>query len=633
MTIRKTMEVRKGDPKSWGTKKIHKSMQFVVEAPANSEVSLLLYKKGSDILEREIVFKEEFRQGRKYAVIVDNLDSAQYEYNYKINGMIVQDPCAYEIVGREKFGSIISDPNQVRCAFLSEQSYDWQQDTAPAIPYHSLVLYKLHVRGFSKQAKIPAKKKGTFAGIIEMIPYFKDLGINAIELMPAYEFAEISDDKTEDSVMIQARKESERVNYWGYGVGYYFAPKSSYSSSGNVQKEFRDMVRALHAAGIECIMEMFFPANTAPLLALHALWFWKMNYHVDGFHLIGDGVPYQLISSDSLLSGTKRMFAGVDENSQPEEMLGEYNIGFLQDMRRYLKSDEGMLPSVEFHIRRNTGRFGTVNYLAAQDGFTLFDAVSYNYRHNESNGEENHDGTDYNYTWNCGVEGPSRKLAIRRLREQQLRNAFLMILLSQGTPLIYAGDEFGNSQDGNNNAWCQDNATGWTDWKAMTKNPGLLEFVKRAIAFRMEHPILHMPKELKGVDYKAFGFPDVSFHGERAWYLGTENTSRLLGVMYNGAYADKADGTQDDFLYVGYNFHWENRTLALPNLPNGMEWVKLVDTSDGDQNNWFKKTEETFVKAISVLPRSIVVLTAVASKKKNSKNVKNTKSTKNTKQK
>ena len=154
--------------------------------------------------------------------------------------------------------------------------------------------------------------------------------------------------------------------------------------------------------------------------------------------------------------------------------------------------------------------------MAAQDGFTLYDTVSYNYRHNEANGEDNRDGSEFNYSWNCGVEGSTRKTVVRRMREQQMRNAFLMLLLSQGTPMIYGGDEFANSQAGNNNVWCQDNPTGWTDWKNARRHTGLSSFVKEAIAYRKNHPILHMPNEMRGVDYMANGFPDVSVHGERA---------------------------------------------------------------------------------------------------------------------
>ena len=175
--------------------------------------------------------------------------------------------------------------------------------------------------------------------------------------------------------------------------------------------------------------------------------------------------------------------------------------------------------------------------------------------------------------------------------------------------MIYGGDEFGNSQEGNNNAYCQDNPTGWIDWKGLKKNSWLKNFVEAAIAFRREHPILHMPEELRGVDYQAKGYPDISFHGERAWYCTQDHTCRLLGVMYCGAYAQKENGEADDLIYVGYNFHWEARTIALPNLTEGMKWKKVVDTSDGEESHFFVEQEETYEKSIEIGPRTIVVLT------------------------
>ena len=244
------------------------------------------------------------------------------------------------------------------------------------------------------------------------------------------------------------------------------------------------------------------------------------------------------------------------------------------------------------------------------------DMVTYNYRHNEANQENNHDGSSYNYSWNCGVEGPSRRLQIRQMRERQIRNAFLMVLLSQGVPMIYGGDEFGNSQNGNNNAYCQDNQVGWIDWKALKKNESLFQFVKNAVAFRKEHPILHVPGEMYGVDYQTRGLPDVSLHGERAWYMNSENTSRLLGIMYCGAYAHRADGSEDASIYVAYNFHWEDRIFALPNLAGYRKWKKVIDTSAVKENGFLEQEQETYSKKLKVTPRTIVVLMAVEEEKK-----------------
>lgn len=608
MEKRDRIVIRNGNPVMLGANRNNEGMNFAAEVLPGSEASLVLYQKGSAVPSREIPFSE--RTGKICTLLVSGLNTKKYEYNFRIDGKIIQDPFAYGICGREQFGVPGNGEkgDQIRCTFLTEKEYDWEEDQFPDIPYRDLILYKVHVRGYTKQQKIAQKRRGTFSGLKDMIPYWKELGINAVVLMPAYEFMELPDPDGEQGHMITENRNCERVNYWGYVKGFYFAPKRSYCATREPENEFRDLVKALHKAGMECMMELYFPGGTSPLTALRAAWFWRNYYHVDGFHFMGDGVPVELLAGDPILYGAKKLFQNLSVSAE-DEMSAECTEAFQKDMRRYLKSDEGMLPAAEYHIRHIRNAGGTVHYMASQDGFTLYDAVSYNYRHNEANGENNQDGSEYNYSWNCGIEGPTRKFAIKKMREQQIKNAFLMLLLSQGTPVIYAGDEFCNSQNGNNNAWCQDNPVGWIDWKALRKNKKIFEFVKEAIAFRKAHPVLHMEKEPKGSDYLAKGFPDISFHGERAWYLNQENTSRLLGVMYCGSYAKKEDGSEDDFIYVGYNFHWENRTIALPNLPEGMIWKKTVDTSDTEEGDFFREREESYKKNIEINPRTIVVLT------------------------
>ena len=608
MEKRDRIVIRNGNPVMLGANRNNEGMNFAAEVLPGSEASLVLYQKGSAVPSREIPFTE--RTGKICTLLVSGLNTKKYEYNFRIDGKIIQDPFAYGICGREQFGVPGNGEkgDQIRCTFLTEKEYDWEEDQFPDIPYRDLILYKVHVRGYTKPQKIAQKRRGTFSGLKDMIPYWKELGINAVVLMPAYEFMELPDPDGESGHMITENRNCERVNYWGYVKGFYFAPKRSYCATREPENEFRDLVKTLHKAGMECMMELYFPGGTSPLTALRAAWFWRNYYHVDGFHFMGDGVPVELLAGDSILYGAKKLFQNLSVSAE-DEMSAECTEAFQKDMRRYLKSDEGMLPATEYHIRHIRNAGGTVHYMASQDGFTLYDAVSYNYRHNEANGENNQDGSEYNYSWNCGIEGPTRKFAIKKMREQQIKNAFLMLLLSQGTPVIYGGDEFCNSQNGNNNAWCQDNPVGWTDWKALRKNKKIFEFVKEAIAFRKAHPVLHMEKEPKGSDYLAKGFPDISFHGERAWYLNQENTSRLLGVMYCGSYAKKEDGSEDDFIYVGYNFHWENRTIALPNLPEGMIWKKTADTSDTEEGDFFREREESYKKNIEINPRTIVVLT------------------------
>lgn len=617
LASRRLGRVEKGQPLILGANKMEGGYNFAVEASEDSEVSLLLYKKRGAASPVEIVFPKDFHTGRVWALKLCSASLKEFEYNYKIDGEIVQDPYAYGLHGREHFGVPYDPEKEVRCRFLNENVSGWENETAPAVEYENMILYKLHVRGYTKLARKMVSHKGTFLGLTEMIPYWKELGINAIELMPAYEFCEVPISKPkEGSEHIKTRRKENVVNYWGYASGFYFSPKSAYCSTREPEQEFRYMIRELHKNGIACIMEFYFPEETDSLMALRALQFWRDFYHVDGFHVLGEGFNREMLLRDGILSGAKLIFQGFDfdhfyRGKLPARRCGaESNMNFLQDMRRFLKSDEGMVEAAAWHIRHNSENHGVINYMVCQDGFTMNDLVSYNYKHNEANGEGNQDGSSYNYSWNCGVEGPTRKVSVRQMRERQIKNAFLMMLLSQGVPMIYHGDEFGNSQSGNNNAYCQDNATGWTDWKGLSRNQGLREFVKDAIAFRKAHPVLHMPVELKGVDYLTKGFPDVSLHGERAWYLSYENTSRLLGMMYYGAYAREKEDlevAEDDFIYIGYNFHWENRSLALPNLPEGMCWKKIADTSLHG-TGFCLEEEEEYKKSIEIGPRAIMVL-------------------------
>ena len=603
-----------------GVYPLNGGFHFTIDVPEDSDVSLVLYKKHAKEPYMEIPLTERFRSGRIRAVLVKGISAGVYEYNYRINGEIRQDPMAAEISGRERFGMPFpEDKHQIRCGLLGS-AYDWEDDRSPEVPYEDMILYMLHVRGFSKTAPGRSSRKGTFAGLMEMIPYLQALGINAVELMPAYEFLEVQE-KVSTSGMVSHRKDQSRVNYWGYTDAYYFAPKRAYASTKDPEREFKDLVKALHKAGILCIMEFYFPADVCTFKAVRALQFWKLYYHVDGFHARGDGLPRNTVLHDGILSGTRLLvdggdFSGAYAKNRPEgRTAAEYTGSFQQDMRRFLKSDEDMVESAIRHIRCNYPDHAVVNYIASQDGFTLSDMVSYNYRHNEENGQDNQDGSSYNYSWNCGVEGPTRKAAVRRMREKQMRNAILLLMLSQGVPMLYAGDEFGNSQNGNNNAWCQDSPVGWLDWKSIKKNQALFDFVKDAIRFRKEYPILHMPSGLTGTDSRALGFPDVSLHGERAWYVNYENTSRMFGIMYNAAYGRKTSAREadegekkSDYIYIAYNFHWEERSFALPDLPEPYVWTKAADTAEG----FYARTGTdggAVRKQIGVGPRSIVILT------------------------
>ena len=571
-------------PEQPGVVKTGKGYQFTVCAEEEEDVELLLYEKGNTDPDLVIPITEEKGVGNLRSVQILGISMEQYEYNYRIGEKVLQDPWAGCLAGAEMFGDekIKENPHAIRCLFRKEH-YTWKEKGVLPIPFSDSILYKLHVRGFTKQKDSRVRKKGTFRGIEQKIPYLKELGITGILLMPAYDFREVVGKETGKEKHYERKATQNQVNYWGYtGNACYFAPKASYASSDNPVREFCHMVDDLHQAGLECMMEFYFDGSVSPSMMLEILRYWKQEYHMDGFHVIGQGICQEVLAKDPLLAKTKLMFSNIDENriyndQKPSfKNLAEYNEGFLYCMRHLLKGDENMIQEFQYRNKWIPKKSGSISYLADQDGFTMMDLVSYDEKHNEANREENRDGREYNCSWNCGAEGPSRKKTVRDLRMRQMKNAFLLLLLGQGTPLIYQGDEFGNSQSGNNNAWCQDNEIGWVDWKALRSNQELFAFVKEAIRIRKEHKILHMEEELKGSDYKAFGYPDVSYHSSMAWYAPCEPSQRYMGILYCGDYA----GEKGQLLFAAYNLYWTKYKFALPKLPKGASWSILLGSGE-----------------------------------------------------
>lgn len=615
MENRKRPQILPGGIGRLGVEKTEDGCRFTAVFPEKEEAALLLYHKGKSTPCEEISMPYQPWNGRVRSVLLKNFQADRYEYNYLVNEQVCQDPRAGFLVGRREFGEEWpQDPHQIRCGFLEEGTP--AKEDPLEIPYEELILYKVHVRGYTRQKNSKVRKKGTFAGLMEKIPYWKELGINGLELMPAYEFEEVQrPEQTARGNGISRMQTAKRLNYWGYTGGYYYAPKSSYADGARPDREFRALVEALHQAGIECIMEFYFEKDFPMAEILNILRFWKKEYRIDGFHLLGGEIPQDFLVQDPFLQGTKLFFLNVwDAYKGPkktEELrcLAEYNGGFSEVMRRLLKGDEGMIESAAFRMRNNPSGYGVINYITIQDGFTLADLVSYDQKHNEANGEENRDGSDCNYSWNCGIEGPSRKAGIRALRRRQIRNAWLLLLFSQGTPLLYGGDEFCNTQDGNNNAYCQDNETGWVDWRLYKKNEDMVEFVRQAIAFRRKHACLHMKSEPRGTDYRAVGYPDISYHSQKAWYGGMEYSSRSLGVMYCCAYGEEKP--EEKFLYLAYNLYWEEKEFALPKLPEDDAWQVLLDTS-GAMETAAGETEDGAAaeqpRTVTVPPRTILVL-------------------------
>lgn len=574
------------------------SVIFTFEGRKDQQCNIVLYDRRTGAQER-IPVPEEYCVGSLRSIEVQGLDTARYDYNYELDGEILVDPYARRIVGREKWGEKerFCDAYQIRSGF-SESRFDWGDEEAPEIPKEDMVMYKLHVREFTMEGSNGGARRGTFEAVQNRLPYLKELGITTVEFMPVYEFEELvlpRQSRLPDYVTWKAeydKKEKqklpapdvEKLNCWGYGEGNYFAPKAAYAK-GRPEDAFKSLVCAMHEAKLECIMEIYFPENMNQNLMLDVLRFWVMEYHVDGFHVMGQNLPVRAMAQDLLLSRSKLFGERFDEDLLNLDYgyphLFVYRDEFAYPMRRMLNHRDGNLNDFVNQMRKQKKYSGFVNYAASNNGFTLADTFCYSEKHNEDNGENNADGNDWNCSANYGVEGECRKKYVQQLRRRQMMNAVTIVALSQGIPMIYAGDEIANSKRGNNNAYCQDNKTGWVNWGQEKRYGWLQEYTKRLLAFRREHPVLHMPQPMQMHDYKGLGYPDLSLHGDCAWATGFEVSRQSVGMMYCGAYAGDPDvpETADDMIYVAYNFHTGKQFLALPRLPKKKKWYKVADTA------------------------------------------------------
>ena len=491
--------------------------------------------------------------------------------------------------------------------------FEWGEDKRPQIPYEDCVIYKAHVRGFTKHPSSRVRDRGTFRAVMEKIPYMKELGVTTLELMPVMEFNEVREETEVHMVKLPVENQPPKLNYWGYGDSFLFAPKASYSSGKRKHPatELKTLVRELHKNNMELVLELYVSGKEDPSMVLDAVRYWAREYHIDGIHLVGDA-PLKLIGQDPYLSRLKlwaEYWNGVDEGSHRH--LGWYNDGFLRDMRQILKGDDGGLNRLAYRAKLNLEKSAVINYMAGTNGFTLADMVSYNEKHNEANGERGKDGPEENDSWNCGAEGPTRKRKVLELRKKQMKNAVLMLFFSQGTPMLLAGDEFGNSQFGNNNPYCQDNEITWLNWNQQKSNAEFYRFVKASIAFRKAHPVFHQVKPLLGMDSLGCGQPDISCHGMKAWQPDFSDSCHQLSIMYCGEYGHKKDGTRDEDFLLIYNMHWEPHSFALPKLPKGRRWHLVVDTGRKESENFRENGNEPMLEeqmTYEAEPRSIVVL-------------------------
>ena len=593
------------------TQETASGIRFCLESKT-SDCGVILYDRVSGKEIKKIPFESGDRIGNLYCKTVSGFDASGISYLYYCGSKHITDPRATALVSGREYASPVKEPLK---AVISDTDYDWDGDLHPRLKYEDSFFYLLHVRGFTKSPSSGVKHKGTFAGISEKLDYLSFLGVTTIELQPAYEFIEIEcKPGIEPSYGYGASKPLQvipgKLNYWGYKTGYYYAPKESYSSSGDASREFKDLVKALHKRGMEICMQFYFAPDFPESEVLEVLRFWVINYHVDGFHLMGMNIPMRLVSSDSLLAGTKLLndhLDNVDFESVKEsgygKFIGLYTDDFRYPMRRLLKSDEGQVSDALSLLRSNPEEFGRINFFSDYQGFTLMDMVSYDRKHNEENGEDGRDGSDYNFSWNCGEEGPTRKKKIRDLRIRQIKNAYSLLMLGAGTPLIFMGDEFGNSQSGNNNPYCIDSQVTWLDWKNLKKNSELADYLKELVKLRGAHKIFKSGRELYMIDTENCGYPEMSYHSDTAYRVSCEYYSRSFGIMY-------CEDKGDTLLYAAVNMGWEDKVLALPRPPKGYFWtVKMSTDPDEEEKPVSGELEK------SIPGRTVTIYTTVKVKK------------------
>ncbi len=528
------MREKRGYPLPLGVTESEGYINFSVVVESGKTCLLKLYKKGNETPETVVELPKESAVGEVRFVALPKSQVKSMEYLYEMDGKTVIDPYAKSL--------IVIDGKPQRARVLLD-AYDWEGDMPLHIPDHEVIAYSMHVRGFTKQKYSKVKKKGTFRGIIEKIPYLQELGINQIQCMPIYHFKE--------STAYQ--------NYWGYGDAYCFAVKNAYAADKCAERELKDMIKACHRAGIEVVMNLPFSSEIPKIQMMEALRYYRMEFHVDGFVLNSYLVPFDVVLSDPILKGAK-----ILQNKDDCQFV----------MRRFLKGEDGTVEGLMWWLKQQSKDIGGYNYITNQSGFTLADLVSYNEKHNEDNGENNLDGPSYNCSCNYGVEGPTKKAAVLELRRRQMRNAFFLLLSAQGTPCILAGDEFANSQNGNNNVYCQDNEIAWLNWRQLEKEKDLFEYVKALIQIRKKYTLLHSKTQLQGIDKNSSGVPDISYHGEYAWQAPVSSHDKKLGVYYH----DDQETITDCF--VACNMHDNAQNFALPVLPKGKKWYPVFTSAD-----------------------------------------------------
>lgn len=679
-------KIRPGFFRMYGACVASNGVSFTINSHGATRCTLLLFKPQAPKPYARIPFPDSYRIGDTYSMLVYDIKPDEFEYAFSFDGPyepakgllfneenVLLDPYSRAVTGQRKWGEKPEGGKDFEYrARVVKSSFDWGNIKQLEQPFEDLVIYETHVRGYTKDKSSGVSAPGTFAGLEDKIPYLKDLGINAVELMPIFEFDEMESARVVDGVQL--------YNYWGYNTVSFFAPNTSYAFNeehNHEGDELKSLIKALKENGIEVILDVVFnhtaegnemgpcfsfkgiDNNVYYMLTPDAHYYnfsgcgnvmncnhpvvrnfiidclrhWAIEYRVDGFRfdlasILGrdqNGAPManppilESLAFDPVLGKMKLIAEAWDAGglyqvgSFPSwNRWAEWNGRYRDDMRSFLKGDDGMAGNAitritgsrDLYSPESRGHKASVNFLTCHDGFTLYDLYSYNEKHNEKNGWNNTDGDNNGHSWNCGAEGETDDPNVNGLRRRLIKNAFAALLCSRGSAMFFAGDEFCNTQFGNNNAYCQDNIISWLDWSRLEEFKEIHDFVRHMIQFRKEHPILR-----KMTKPSSCQFPEISVHNGTPFNASTDYKTKLIGIMYAGR---NEEDTEDDIVFYCMNAYWEPLVMQLPVLPNGKHWH--VDTNTNaeyfDGEDFTEKTELLGVNTIRVPARTTIILVA-----------------------
>lgn len=679
-------KIRPGFFRMYGACVASNGVSFTINSHGATRCTLLLFKPQASKPYARIPFPDSYRIGDTYSMLVFDIKPDEFEYAFSFDGPyepakgllfneenVLLDPYSRAVTGQRKWGEKPEGGKDFEYrARVVKSSFDWGDIKQLEQPFEDLVIYETHVRGYTKDKSSGVSAPGTFAGLKDKIPYLKDLGINAVELMPIFEFDEMESARVVDDVQL--------YNYWGYNTVSFFAPNTSYAFNeehNHEGDELKSLIKALKENGIEVILDVVFnhtaegnemgpcfsfkgiDNNVYYMLTPDAHYYnfsgcgnvmncnhpvvrnfiidclrhWAIEYRVDGFRfdlasILGrdqNGAPManppilESLAFDPVLGKMKLIAEAWDAGglyqvgSFPSwNRWAEWNGRYRDDMRSFLKGEDGMAGNAitritgsrDLYSPESRGHKASVNFMTCHDGFTLYDLYSYNEKHNEKNGWNNTDGDNNGHSWNCGAEGETDDPNVNGLRRRLIKNAFAALLCSRGPAMFFAGDEFCNTQFGNNNAYCQDNIISWLDWSRLEEFKEIHDFVRHMIQFRKEHPILR-----KMTKPSSCQFPEISVHNGTPFNASTDYKTKLIGIMYAGR---NEEDTEDDIVFYCMNAYWEPLVMQLPVLPNGKHWH--VDTNTNaeyfDGEDFTAKTELLGVNTIRVPARTTIILVA-----------------------